>query len=103
MIEKTDWVSIRIAESISGIGPQTLRKLGDQNQIRCYKTPSGQRKFCKQDLQTMCGIIMSDQVSKNVNKKNFIYARVSSKKQVDDLTRQIQYLESHIEPRDRAS
>ena len=103
MNEKTDWVSIRIAESISGIGSQTLRKLGDQNQIRCYKTPSGQRKFCKQDLQTMCGIIMSDQVSKNVNKKNFIYARVSSKKQVDDLTRQIQYLESHIEPRDRAS
>jgi transposase len=47
------YVSIRIATQITGIQAQTLRKMADRKEIRCFKTPSGQRKFNSQDLQNM--------------------------------------------------
>jgi predicted site-specific integrase-resolvase len=42
----------------------------------------------------MChGIPIDDQI-KEYPKKNFLYARVSSKKQMDDLSRQLEYIKS---------
>ena len=52
--DKTQYISIREASIITGINPQTLRKLGDENKIKCYKTLSGQRKFDKAYLEKMC-------------------------------------------------
>jgi exonuclease I len=73
--KSADYVSISEANIITGIHPQTLRKLGDQQKIKCYKTPSGQRKFNKLCLEKMCnGIHYDDQISKNQT-KNFIYCR----------------------------
>lgn len=43
-------VSIREACKLTGMCAQTLRKLGDQQKIKCYKTHSGQRKFDKGSL-----------------------------------------------------
>ena len=43
-------VSIREAVILTGMCAQTLRKLGDQQKIKCYKTHSGQRKFDKASL-----------------------------------------------------
>jgi hypothetical protein len=43
-------VSIREAVILTGMCAQTLRKLGDQQRIKCYKTHSGQRKFDKASL-----------------------------------------------------
>jgi predicted site-specific integrase-resolvase len=90
--DKAKYVTIREASIITGINPQTLRKLGDENKIKCYKTLSGQRKFDKSYLEKMCNNNNDDdQINKN-KKQNFIYARVSSKKQHDDLIRQTEFI-----------
>jgi len=92
--DKTKYISIREASIITGINAQTLRKLGDENKIKCYKTLSGQRKFDKAYLEKMCN---NDDIDDSINKdtkKNFIYTRVSSKKQADDLSRQIEYIKN---------
>ena len=87
-------ISIREASRLTGICPQTLRKLADENKIKCYKTLSGQRKFDKNCLEAMCCSISSDQQISTGEKQNFIYARVSSKKQNDDLGRQIEFIKN---------
>lgn len=53
--KETQYVSIRIASQITGIHPQTLRKLCDDNKIQYYRTPSKQRKFNKSYLEEMLG------------------------------------------------
>ncbi len=91
---KTEYISIREAVRFSGISAQTLRKLGDEQKIKCYKTLTGQRKFNKQCLEKMCN--SNDIINKIENNsiQNFIYSRVSSKKQMDDLSRQIEFIKS---------
>lgn len=49
----SEHVSIREASLLTGMCAQTLRKLGDQQKIKCYKTHSGQRKFDKASLIEM--------------------------------------------------
>ena len=39
-INSTEYISIREATIITGMHPQTLRRLGDTKKIKCYKTPS---------------------------------------------------------------
>jgi predicted site-specific integrase-resolvase len=90
----TDYVTIREANIITGINHQTLRKLGDMQKIKCYKTFSGQRRFNRTCLEKMCnGICNTDEIQ-DITKENFIYTRVSSKKQMDDLARQIEFIKS---------
>jgi len=92
--DKTQYISIREASIITGINPKTLRKLGDENKIKCYKTLSGQRKFDKAYLEKMCN---NDDVNDKINentKQNYIYTRVSSKKQSGDLSRQIEFIKN---------
>jgi len=87
-------VSVGTAVQISGMHANTIRKYADNNQIQSYKSPSGQRKIHKQSLQRFC---MSSSVRPQipqVGKQSFIYARVSSKKQHDDLARQIAFLQT---------
>jgi predicted site-specific integrase-resolvase len=69
--------------------------LGDSQKIKCYKTISGQRKFNKASLEELCFPVIrrSIQPFQPPLKQNYIYARVSSKKQLDDLSRQIEYLQ----------
>jgi len=86
------FITIAEASKYCGIGPQTLRKMADEKKIRSYKTPGGQRKFDKQSLQEMCNPDFSNQEKSNIQKKNFLYTRVSSKKQMDDLSRQVEYV-----------
>lgn len=88
-----NFISIGKAKQISGLGEATLRKLCDEKAIKCYKTPSGQRRFDKSDLEKMCNssIVIPEQ---KIQKLNFIYGRVSSKKQMDDLSRQLEYIKS---------
>lgn len=94
-MDDTQFISIRDAIQITGIGVATLRKMADQKKIRCYKTFSGQRKFHKDPLVQMCKDLISDTpVTEPSTKQNFVYARVSSKKQLDDLQRQITFLQN---------
>ena len=82
---------------------QTIRKYGDQAKIKCYKTPSGHRRFNKQDLERLCGCTHDDNQVPKIEKKNFIYTRVSSKNQLDDLSRQVAYIEQRRTPEEYAS
>ena len=86
------FISIREAVDITGLCNQTLRKLADQNKIKTYKTLSGQRKFDKRSLQEMCNTSVFVSKNEKNTKQNFIYTRVSSKKQLDDLSRQIEFI-----------
>ena len=88
------FVSLRDAFQLTGIGISTLRKLADTQAIRCYKTPSGQRKFHKPSLVELCQPVPPPtQLPVPPQRKNFLYARVSSKKQLDDLHRQVAFLQ----------
>ena len=91
--EKPCYVTIFEATQITGLSHQTIRKLGDQQKVQCFKTSQcGHRRFNKQDLEKFCGYSAKClQVPKD-ERCNFIYTRVSSKKQLDDLSRQIEYI-----------
>jgi putative resolvase len=83
------FISIRKAVALSQLGEQTLRTLLDGNKIDGYKTPSRQRRFNKLSLEKMC---KSTPIQKELQRINYIYTRVSSKKQMDNLSRQYKYI-----------
>ena len=91
-MDAKEFISVGKASKLCGICPKTLRKIVDENKIDFYKTASGHRKINRLSLSKMCNLVYDDfKVSKN-EKINFIYTRVSSKKQSDDLGRQVEYL-----------
>ena len=92
--EKENYVSVGRAAELSGLSTQTIRKFADQGTIQSYRTPSGQRRFNKLSLQEMFGTKMFIEKVSSDQKLNFIYTRVSSKKQFDDLARQLEYIRS---------
>jgi predicted site-specific integrase-resolvase len=96
MTEEAHYVAIGKAVELTGLCPDTLRKLADSGKVKCYVTPSGQRRFDKQFLQEMCNSFNSlpSTETQKTSKVNFLYARVSSVKQKDDLLRQIEFLKN---------
>ena len=90
---KKEYISIDEASKITGLSIQTIRKLGDKKQIKCFKTPSGHRRFNKQDLEKFCDPDSFNEKDSENTKINYIYTRVSSKKQLDDLSRQTEYIQ----------
>ena len=99
MNEETNcFITIFEAARITGLSYQTIRKLGDQQKIQCFKTPQGgHRRFNKQDLERFCGSSINRLQITEGEKCNFIYTRVSSKKQLDDLSRQIEYIQQRTD------
>lgn len=68
-----------------------LTGLGDKEEIKVYRTQGGHRRFKRSDLIALRGDGGHQRrIARNV--KFIIYARVSSKKQSDDLTRQVEML-----------
>lgn len=94
MNEEAKYISIRRASEICGLCPQTLRSLAAEDKIEHYKTPSGQRRFNRIAVEKMCNVNYVDGKPFEIKRENFIYARVSSKKQQDDLVRQLEYIKS---------
>lgn len=90
----TEYITINRAVKICGLSSQTIRKLGDTEKIKCFKTPSGHRRFNKHDLEAFCTSGTPNKKAPKSKRINYLYARVSSKKQLDDLSRQIEYLQS---------
>ncbi len=89
MSDEKEYVKIGEAKKITGLQISTLRKYADENKIQSYKTPTGQRMFNKQSLQNLSNH------NKTVKEKTkIIYCRVSTKKQSDDLDRQIEFMRS---------
>lgn len=91
--KETDFVSVGVASRLSGLDKQTIRKLVDQSQVDGYKTPSGQRRINRSSLQGLCYNDLTNENEQTIQKQNFLYARVSTKKQMDDLSRQVKYLQ----------
>jgi predicted site-specific integrase-resolvase len=76
----------------------TIRSLGDTQTIQCFKTPNGgHRRFNRSDLEKFINpiIVVKEIPEIKKIKDNFIYCRVSSKKQVDDLHRQIEFVKEY--------
>ena len=90
---KIEYIPILEASKITGLSIQTIRKLGDKKEIKCFKTPSGHRRFNKQDLEKFCDSNTINEKKNENTQVNYIYTRVSSKKQLDDLSRQIKYIQ----------
>jgi putative resolvase len=90
--ERNNFISIGEASKLSGLNVQTLRKMVDLSQIKSYRTPSGQRRIDQHDLQKMCNNFVYDETKLKGERQNFLYSRVSTKKQLDDLSRQAEYL-----------
>ena len=88
------FIPIRKAAEISGLHPNTLRKYAEEGKVQHYKTPSGLRQFSMSSLQALCHSSSSHTEVTQVGKISFLYARVSSKKQHDDLLRQIHFLQT---------
>ena len=100
-IKEKKFISISDAAKYTGLDQQTLRKMFDSLQIDGFKTPSGSRRFNKSSLQKLCyNIPISEserpsgttEIQEFPTRRNFLYARVSTKKQVDDLSRQVEFL-----------
>jgi len=90
--KETVYISVGKAALLTGLDSQTIRKMADTSKILCYRTPSGQRRINLQNIQEMCSNNLHDQKKQTIQKENFIYARVSTKKQLDDLSRQVEFL-----------
>ena len=86
------YASISEASRLTGLEAQTIRKLVDKEYFICYKTPSGQRRINIQSIQKFIADNISKQEKPEMQKQNYIYARVSTKKQMDDLSRQLEFL-----------
>ena len=91
-VQTKKFVSVGEASRLSGLESQTIRKMADKASLVCYKTPSGQRRICIQSLQEMCSNGVTSTEKSKVQKENFLYARVSTTKQMDDLSRQVEFL-----------
>lgn len=97
--QPSNWITLSEAVTITGISAPTLRKFADQSKVRCYKTPTGHRMFDRECLQSMCQDTSSNTSCTDGNstaRRNYIYARVSSKHQMDDLARQVEFLRKHL-------
>lgn len=90
--KEKNFISIGEASIISGLDPQTLRKFFDTKKITGYKTPTGQRKFDRLSIQELCNNLVHDKEQQESQRQNYIYTRVSTKKQLDDLSRQVEYV-----------
>lgn len=85
------FLSIADTTKFTGLGYNKLRSLFDEGILAGYTTASGQRRFNIESLQEFCNLSKRDETEES-KKINYIYARVSSKKQLDDLERQIAFL-----------
>ena len=75
------YVTSRVAASILGVHPNSLRSWEKQGKIRVTRTPGGKRLY---DIESFTGAIAPTM--------SVCYCRVSSQKQRDDLERQVAYM-----------
>lgn len=99
MNDEGKWAPIKEASEIYGKSASTLRTWGDNGDIKCKRTPKGHRIFFIPSHG-----VFTDKVQ---TKNSYIYVRVSSKKQEDDLCRQLLFLQNkfpnHLIVKDIAS
>jgi predicted site-specific integrase-resolvase len=80
------YVRTQEAARLCGVKPNTIRIWANNGKISCVVSPSGHRVFDKDSLPGFKSIEQEQE------REQVIYARVSSRKQRDDLERQIAFL-----------
>ena len=86
----SEFVPPRAAKLLTGASLTTLRKWAEANTVDAYATPTGQLFYRRQSLLDL--VAKGDDTPQVSEGKSIIYARVSSKDQLDDLGRQIDLL-----------
>jgi predicted site-specific integrase-resolvase len=82
------WVRTKKASQFFGIHPDTLRRWADNNLVEYKRTINNQRLYNISNKN-----VSTCNTTENVSNKNsYIYVRVSSNKQKDDLQRQSDFL-----------
>ena len=87
--QKERFVPLREVCKLMGLKPNTVRSWAKTGKIVSIKTPSGQTIYPESQFKSLIPSLSSTQ-----EKEKIIYCRVSSKKQMDDLERQKQLLQS---------
>lgn len=90
-----EYLPTKEVRKILGVTTPTLINWDKTGKIRTIKSPTGTRLYDKQDVYSIAGI---DKI--NDIKKKICYARVSSKKQMDDLKRQQDFFKSRYPDHD---
>lgn len=80
---QSNYMHIREAKKVLGVSTQTLHNWDKQDKIRVIRMPSGARCYHKEDVYKLAGIPWSPPKG-----ERYVYCRVSSRKQVEDLERQ---------------
>jgi putative resolvase len=91
------WASTKQACQFFGISPNTIRRWADNNKINFKRKPSNQRVYYIPKSDNSFNKISGKQktyYNDTTILTNFIYCRVSSSKQKDDLSRQCSFLSS---------
>jgi predicted site-specific integrase-resolvase len=83
------YVKTKVAKEFFGVDVQTLRTWGDEGRIEIIKGRGGHRLYNIESFIKRESINTSKEI---VDKKKYIYCRVSSNKQKEDLERQVKYL-----------
>lgn len=81
------WVPTREACRFYGVSANTVRRWADNGSIVTKRSPGGLRRF----LISKEGVFKTEQDDTDI-RRNYIYVRVSSKKQGEDLDRQEAFL-----------
>ena len=84
-----DYITPKEAREKFKVSTSSLRRWDEEGVLRAIRSISNRRRYNIQDLKMLIGWDTD-----NVQKQSVCYARVSSKKQTDDLERQKEYLQS---------
>jgi DNA-binding transcriptional MerR regulator len=91
-----EYINTKNAVLLLQVTPKTLRLWDKEHKIRTIRTPSGIRRYNKQDIQNILDGGCFTQKNGNTEKQKICYARVSSQKQMDDLDRQTNFFKCSL-------
>lgn len=83
-----EYTSFKETRKLIGVTSRTLRNWDKESKIRTLRTPSGARMFNTLDIQDY----LKQHQTHQKNKPTICYARVSSRNQLGDLERQVDFL-----------
>ena len=91
--KESKYISISKAKLELGVSESTVRRMVDKKIINSYRTECGTRRVDKESIQKYIRSHSDIQAEDTRGEiQNFKYARVSSRCQLDDLNRQIDFL-----------
>jgi len=90
----SEYIHVQEACKIADVSGQCIRRWVKEGRIRSIKSETGRYRYNKEDVHKCANIPLPNIKKKEKDKREekIIYCRVSSRKQLDDLERQKEYL-----------